>query len=132
MFLLFALAFVVASCAKDTNPKRFDKMVVNGTWRIAKATFNNQTKTALFNNNSFKFSEGDELIVTSPTDTIITSWSRGNEKSPLMLYLHFSSSDTNYLKLDNDWVVTYLTKDEFHIKGYDDNPKDEVIFRKKL
>lgn len=132
LFVILTTALVVVSCGKNTEPKRFEKIITEGSWRVGKAQFNKQNKTTVFSNYVFHFMPNKDIKIYGVSDTISGAWSRGNDKRPLIFYMSFSQSYPAYIPLDDDWEVTYLTKDEFKLWRNDNNvSEDEIIFRRK-
>lgn len=132
-FVAFSL-FVISSCSKDTNPKKFDRILQKTSWRVGKATFNKQNKTDLYKKQTFKFYDGFDMEVFRETDTILGSWNRGNYGKPLRFYMYFPPADTIgtdiYLQFQREWVITYLTKTEIRMQK--ENSEDyEIILRSR-
>lgn len=134
LFLLFTgiIISILVSCSKNTDPQRFEKIITETTnWRIGKAQINDTNKTGVFNNYLFRFYSSKTLeIIYFNQDTVVGSWARGDDKDPLLFYMNIPLNEAKFLPLDDDWTVTYLTKDEFKIER-NDGTKDEIIFRKK-
>lgn len=130
MLALFLVSALV-SCGKNTDPSKLDKTLPLSSWRVGKAEFNNVNKTADFNGYNFHFKSNKDILVIKDDDTTKGAWTRGNYKDPLLFYMIFPQTATHFLKLDDDWIVTYLTKDEFRLQR-NDTTEDEIIFRKKV
>jgi hypothetical protein len=132
MFLIIAVFVIISACSKNTDPKRFEKIVTSSSWRVAKAEINDKNKTGDFNNYIFRFEGNKDLIIIKPDiDTLKGAWTRGNDKKPLLFYMIIPQIYPNFITFDDDWVVTYLTKDEFRIER-NGGTADEFIFRKKV
>lgn len=130
LFAIALLMLVFVSCSKNTDPARFDKIIQEGKWRIGRAYFQNTNTTSLYTNKLFTFTEPGGLKVTSPTDTIAGSWSRGSDKDPLIFYMNFSTVYTDMIPLADDWIVMSLTKEEIKLLR-NNGSDDEIILRKK-
>lgn len=131
LFLIIAVFVVISACSKNTDPKRFEKIVTSSSWRVGKAQINDKVKTGDFNNYIFHFKSNKDLVIIKDLDTTKGSWTRGNDKKPLLLYMSISQNYPKFIVFDDDWVVTYLTKDEFRLER-NGGTADEFIFRKKI
>jgi hypothetical protein len=131
--MLFGVFLLVAiSCSKNTNPKRFHRIITETkNWRLGRAYINDSIKTGNFSNYLFRFYSSQSLeIIKLNEDTVVGSWSQGDDKDPLLFYMNIPLNKTKFLTLDDDWIVTSLTSDEFKLKR-NDGSTDEIIFRKK-
>ncbi|HRO75186.1 MAG TPA: hypothetical protein PLP27_03440 [Crocinitomicaceae bacterium] len=125
-------SLIMVSCGKNTEPDRFKKIVSDSSWRIGRAQVGTQNKTSDFNNYVFRFKYGKDIEVIHELDTVLGTWNHGNAKKPLLFYMNFSQQvPSKFFTLDDDWVVVYLTKDEFRLER-NDSSEDEIIFRKKV
>lgn len=127
--------FIISSCSKNTDPKRFDKIIATGSWRISKATINSVVESEKYRNRIFRFYSSNTFAVTlNEKDTISGVWSRGIAKDPLRFYMDFPPLDSLnasiYAPLDQEWFVSYLTKAEIRLeKG---NSQDtQIILRNR-
>lgn len=133
--LMFALsAFMVTSCSKDTSPKRFDKIVQKGSWRVGRALFNNVNRTDVYNKQTFKFYEVGDMELYREQDTILGTWKRGDYRKPLRFYMYFPPADsinsTDYIPFQQEWIVTYLTNTEIRLEK-ENNDKYQIILRNR-
>ena len=82
LFLIIAVFVVISACSKNTDPKRFEKIVTSSSWRVGKAQINDKVKTGDFNNYIFHFKSNKDLVIIKDLDTTKGSWTRGNDKKP--------------------------------------------------
>jgi len=115
---LFALLFVFAglntSCEKYSSPRKVERHIVNGTWRLSSAFIDNEDVTNIYSNYSFNFTpEGDIVVIGDAT--ISGSWETGIEKNPTTLNITLTPF-VPFNDLNADWTVTTCTKERMTLE----------------
>lgn len=114
--LLLSLAFVGAttSCEKYSSPRKVEKHIVNGTWRLSSAFIDNVDVTNVYANYSFNFTQEGDIVVIGDA-TISGSWKTGIEKNPTTLDITLTPF-VPFNDLNADWTVTTCTKDRMTLE----------------
>lgn len=128
VLLLVLLTF--ASCAKHTTPKKVDKHLTEGTWKIGQAKVGGSTITSAYTGVKFKFSSQGTIYVTGEMTTQ-GSWSLGGEKNPVLMFMSFPQTATALYQFSDDWYVMEMSKTECVVKRNDASAQDDqLVFRR--
>ncbi len=128
VLLFVILAF--ASCAKHTTPKRVDKFLTQGTWKIGQAKVDGTTITSNYSGVKFTFSGQGTIYVTGEMTTQ-GSWSLGGEKNPVLMFMSFPQTATALYQFTDDWYVMEMSKTECVMKRNESAAKeDQLVFRR--
>lgn len=129
-FIAIILVVFLAGCAKHVTPKKVEKRLTEGTWRIVEAYSDGQNITANFNGAKFIFSENKSLSMTSGSFSTTGSWSLGVDKNPTLFYLSLAvTPETAFLA--DDWLIYEISKTECFMQRNDPLlDTDRVRFRK--
>lgn len=127
LFLLVG-SLVFSGCEKYTTPKKLEKKITVGTWRIAKSSVNGQNITSQYNGYLFKFDKNGGIAVSGAVTTS-GSWYSGEDKNPVTLYLSFPVTVPQLYMYSDDWIVTILNNSECYLERKD-KEEDVLIFRK--
>lgn len=130
--LILILSALAMSCRRRTTPNRVNAFLSQGGWVIGKIRDSGAIRTHQYDLYRFDFKEFKELTVEyNYSDTFNCSWEvPEKEKNPAQLILRFPENDSLLQILHDDWYVTYLNKDEFHLVRLDGSKdsNDIVIF----
>jgi hypothetical protein len=129
-FIAIILVVFLAGCSKYATPKKVEKRLTQGTWRIVEAFSDGQNITASFNGVKFIFSENKSLSMTSDSFSTSGSWSLGVDKNPTLFNLSLPvTQETEFLA--DDWLIYEISKTECFMKRNDPSlDTDRVLFRK--
>lgn len=123
------ILLLFVSCSKHVTPKRVEKKITDGTWKVFKAISNNELVTEDFKNYQFNFYK-DLSVKVSGAVTQTGSWSVGESKNPAILFLNFGGNPSVFFFSD-DWKVNELSKTDCIMKRNDPvKGSDEIHFRK--
>lgn len=125
---LFAIVLIFTNCEKYTTPKKLEKKITEGTWRIGKAVVNKVNVTSTYNGYLFKFTSNKNIVVSGTVSTT-GSWYSGNDKNPVILFLSLPASYPELYVFSDDWKVNQLSSSQFVMRR-NDNSEDELTFRK--
>lgn len=128
-WLIFSLALVIlVACSKFTNPKRVERKITKGSWKIASFATGGVSSADSFATYSFNFDENQNVIVTSTGGFKgYGSWSLGLDKKPTILYLNFPPQG-NLDLLADDWQVLSMTKNSLKLKRNDSSTGSTLSF----
>lgn len=128
ILFLAAIVLVFTNCEKHTTPKKLEKKITEGTWRVGKAVFGNVNVTSTYSGYLFKFSSNKNIQVSGTVSTT-GSWYSGNDKNPVILFLSLPASFPELYVMSDDWKVNQLSSSQFVMRR-NDSTGDELIFRK--
>lgn len=128
VLMLVFLAFT--SCAKHTTPKKVDKHLSEGTWKIGQAKIDGTNVTAAYSGVKFQFSSQGTIYVTGEVVTQ-GSWSLGDDKNPVLMFMSFPQTATTLYGFSDDWLVMEMSKTECTMKRNDSaTQEDQLVFRR--
>jgi hypothetical protein len=118
MLVAFIL-LLFAGCSKYTTPRKVEKRISEGTWKISAFTSGGSSVSTQYAEYTFNFNEGGSVTVKNNGATIAYgSWEVGLGKNPAILYLGFPPvAGLEYLA--DDWQVTEMKKDLMRLKRND-------------
>ncbi|NVK63580.1 MAG: hypothetical protein HWE22_03290 [Flavobacteriales bacterium] len=127
--IAFAVLLVFAgfntSCEKYSSPRKVERHIVEGTWRLSSAFIDNDDVTNIYANYSFNFTpEGDIVVIGDAT--ISGSWSTGIEKNPTTLNITLTPF-VPFNDLNADWTVTTCTKERMTLELHGASAVDVLI-----
>lgn len=120
MFMpLVMLILVAVSCTKYTTPKKVERRLPTGTWKITSFTIGGLSAVEDYKTHTFAFSESGGIAVKAELGFAASgSWSTGLNKNPAILYLSFPPvGGLEYLA--DDWQVVELQKNLIKLKRND-------------
>lgn len=126
MLVAFTL-LLFTGCTKYTTPRKVEKRIVEGTWKITTFTVEGNSVVSQYSNYTFTFGEGGGVSVRSSGSSIAAgSWEVGLNKNPAILYLSFPPvGGLEYLA--DDWQVTEMKKDRMRLKVNDDSGANSTV-----
>lgn len=129
-FLMMVLVIFGASssCEKYSSPKKVERHIVNGSWKLTSAFIDNNNVTDVYANYSFTFSKDGKIdVIGEPTISGI--WATGIEKNPTTLSLTLTPFAPFY-DLNADWTVTTCKKDRMTLELAGASSIDVLIISK--
>lgn len=126
--LLIVGMTLIGGCEKHTTPKKLDRQITKGNWRVGKANVGSVIVTSSYNGYIFNFSSQGSITV-SGTITAAGSWHHGDDKNPVIMFMSFGQTYPQLYTLSDDWKVTESSSTQFILKR-NDSSGDEFIFRK--
>lgn len=126
--MLLMLFLVFTSCEKRTTPKKVQKHLTEGTWKIGQAKINGSNVTSAYNGVKFAFSGSGTIAVSGEIVTQGT-WSLGTDKNPVLMVMSFPPSATVLYGFSDDWLITEMSKWECTMKR-SDMEQDVLVFRR--
>lgn len=134
-FLVFStLLFVIfssASCAKYVTPKKVDKRLTQGTWKIGQAKVDNTTITSAYNGVKFVFRDYGTIEVSGEISTS-GSWYCGEGDDPTLLFMSFPISVTELSVFSDDWIVDEMSKKECILRRNESSIQEDVLVFKRI
>jgi hypothetical protein len=116
-------------CSKYTTPRKVEKRISEGTWRIATFTINGNSVSGQYADCTFAFGEGGGVSVKGAISAA-GAWEVGLNKNPAILYLSFPPvGGLEYLA--DDWQVTEMQKNLMRLKRNDDDGSNSTLTFKK-
>ena len=130
VFLLFIFA-ALGACKKNSSTKKFDRLVVNNNWKLAKWIDQGVNKSETFEDYIYEFTDHKEFISVNSGKKNIGSWDTQDAKNPAILILNIGET-TPEASIADDWKIVFLSKDEMRLERLNQNyePGDECIFKK--
>lgn len=128
LMTILVLFGVSSSCEKYSSPKKVERHIVKGSWKLSSAFIDNNDVTSVYANYSFTFSEAGKIDVLGEP-TISGNWSTGIEKNPTTLNLTLTPFDP-FFHLNADWTVTTCTKDRMTLELAGASSIDVLIISK--
>jgi len=127
--IVFGTILLFVGCTKYTTPRKVEKRITEGTWKITTFTMNGQSVVDLYTSYTFAFGESGNVSVKGGI-TATGSWELGLAKNPAILYLSFPpTGGLEYLA--DDWQVTEIKKDMMRLKRNDSSGSGgSVVFTK--
>lgn len=129
MLVAFTL-LLFAGCSKYTTPRKVEKRISEGTWKISAFSVNGNSVAGQYADYTFVFAEGGSTTVKNGSPVVAYgSWEVGLGRNPAILYLSFPPvAGLEYLA--DDWQVTEMQKDLMRLKRNDSNgDNSSVTFR---
>ena len=127
----FLILLTFGSCAKHTTPKKVDKHLTEGTWRIGQAKISGTNVTSNYNGAKFSFSKQGTIHVTG-TITTQGSWSLGGEKNPVVLFMTYPQTATTLYGFSDDWLVMEMSKSECTMKRNDSATQEDILVFRRI
>lgn len=126
--LLLTFVGATTSCEKYSSPRKVEKHIVNGTWRLSSAFIDNVDVTNVYANYTFNFTQEGDIVVIGDA-TITGSWETGIEKNPTTLDITLTPF-VPFNNLNADWTVTTCTKDRMTLELRGGSTVDVLIITK--
>lgn len=144
LFLIPALAIVLASCSKNdtTSDPVADlttktNMVSQSDWVVTQCTDSGVDVTADFSGYKFRFNTDGTIVATNPTETFNGTWflAQGSASSDdnasaddkLNKFTISISGNSQMKKVSHKWLTDKITATEIWLR--DDNPLSNEIIR---
>jgi hypothetical protein len=126
MLVAFTL-LLITGCAKYTTPRKVEKRISEGTWKITAFTSGGNTIAGQYATYTFNFNEGGNVTVKNSGSAIAYgSWEVGLGKNPAILYLSFPPvGGLEYLA--DDWQVIEMKKDLMRLKRNDSSGDNSSV-----
>jgi len=118
---------LLTGCSKYTTPRKVEKRITEGTWKITTFTVDGNSATDVYANYTFAFNENGNVSVNSGSYT--GAWVTSLDKNPAILYLSFPPV-ANLEYLADDWQVKKIEKSRMELKRIDDNHSSTLVFNK--
>jgi hypothetical protein len=129
-WLVMACALLLfAGCSKYTTPRKVEKRITEGTWKITAFTIEGNSVVDMYTDYTFAFSESGGVSVKGGISAS-GAWEVGLNRNPAILYLSFPpTGGLEYLA--DDWQVAEMQKNMMRLKRNDgDGSNSSLIFKK--
>lgn len=123
----FAL-LLIAGCSKYTTPRKVERHLTNGTWKISTFSVDGNTLTNVYTAYTFAFGEKGNVKVKGGFNAK-GSWELGLDRNPAVLYLSFPPAG-NLEYIADDWEVKKIKKDKMELKRVDNTHNSTLVFIK--
>jgi len=124
---LTVLLFV--GCSKYTTPRKVEKRLVEGSWKISTFTLDGVSIAENYATDIFSFGESGKISVKGGV-LANGSWEMGLIKDPAVIYLSFPAiGGLEYLA--DDWQVLEMKKDMMRLKRNDSSGLSSTLVFKK-
>ena len=114
LMIVVVLLVAVSGCTKYTTPRKVEKRITEGTWRITSFTSGEDVLTLNYAFDTFVFDNDGQVEVRGGT-TVDGTWELGGDKNPALLYLSFPAVD-GLEYLSDDWQVLEIKKNLMKLK----------------
>jgi hypothetical protein len=114
LMIMVVLAVSLAGCSKYTTPRKVEKRITEGTWRITSFTIGTDVVTLNYALDNFVFDNDGQVEVRGGT-SVDGTWELGGDKNPALLYLSFPAVD-GLEYLSDDWQVLEIKKNLMKLK----------------
>jgi hypothetical protein len=108
LMIMVVLLVTVSGCTKYTTPRKVEKRITEGTWRITSFTSGVDVLTLNYALDEFVFDKDGQVEVRGGS-TVDGTWELGGDKDPALLYLSFPAVD-GLEYLSDDWQVLEIKK----------------------
>ncbi len=112
--IIVVLLVAISGCTKYTTPRKVEKRLGVGTWRITSFTSGEENLVLNYAFYTFVFDSDGQVEVREGT-TVDGTWEVGNDKNPALLYLSFPAVD-GLEYLSDDWQVLEMKKNLMKLK----------------
>ncbi|MES2557732.1 MAG: hypothetical protein V4604_16360 [Bacteroidota bacterium] len=114
LMIIVVLLVAISGCTKYTTPRKVEKRLGVGTWRITSFTSGEENLVLNYAFYTFVFDSDGQVEVREGT-TVDGTWEVGNDKNPALLYLSFPAVD-GLEYLSDDWQVLEMKKNLMKLK----------------
>lgn len=114
LMIIVVLLVAVSGCSKYTTPRKVEKRITQGTWRITSFTSGTDVLTLNYALDEFVFDKDGQVEVRGGS-TVDGTWELGGDKDPALLYLSFPAVD-GLEYLSDDWQVLEIKKNLMKLK----------------
>ena len=114
LMIMVVLLVAVSGCTKYTTPRKVEKRLTVGTWRITSFAMGSENLTLNYALYTFTFDNDGQVEVREGTN-VEGTWEVGEDKNPALLYLSFPAVD-GLEYLSDDWQVTEVKKNLMKLK----------------
>lgn len=122
--------FLFVGCSKYTTPRKVEKRIVEGSWKISIFTIDGESVVDSYTTYIFTFGESGGISVKGGILANGT-WETGLIKDPAVLYLSFPAvGGLEYLA--DDWQVLEMKKDMMRLKRNDSSGLSSTLVFKKI
>ena len=127
--MVLTAMLLFAGCTKYTTPRKVEKRISKGTWKISSFTVDGLSVAADYQFYTFSFAEDGDISVGGGISAS-GSWELGLNRNPAILYLSFPPvGGLEYLA--DDWQVTDMQRDLMRLERNDSNGSGgSLVFRK--
>lgn len=127
--MVVCAVFLLTGCAKYTTPRKVERKISDGTWKISSFTEDGVSIAANYQFYTFSFRESGDVKVSGQISTN-GSWKLGLNRNPAILYLSFPPvGGLEYLA--DDWQVTEMQKNRMTLQRNDDSGDGgKLVFKK--
>ena len=126
---MFILLCTLCACTKYTTPKKVKNKLTEGVWKMGQVTIDGTNITSQFNGIEFVFDDHGNIAVSGELASSGT-WTTGDDKNPVVIFLNFAPNTVLY-QLSDDWLVMEISKTECILNRNDSaTNKDRIVFRK--
>ncbi len=133
-FTCLVILFGVLACSK-TSPKKVEKTITDGSWKITLFMEDNEDETYYFNGFVFTFKSDNTVSAVNGSTTINGTWKLEKESDDdnpkhTELILNFPVQN-NFDELNDDWHVIKLESKRIELEDVSgDGSVDRLIFER--
>lgn len=128
---LLSVAWMFSACSKNPSPKRVEKKIVEGTWKIGQAKVDGETLTASYNGVKFVFRDYGTIDVSGEIATA-GSWYCGEGDDPTLLFMSFPISEPTLSLFSDDWIVDEMSKRECILRRNESTTQEDVLVFRRI
>ena len=121
--ILILVVGLVYSCAKYTTPKKVERLLTKGSWKMINFVDNEVNLMDSYKGLTLSFGENGEVLSTSENG-VAGDWYVGSNKKPAVIYIKFPDVDSMNV-ISDDWAVVILTRKECILKRNLGTPDQE-------
>ncbi len=131
MRILFFIALTIGmvGCAKNVTPKKVNKHLVGGSWKIVEISDNGVNTIQNYIGTTFSFQSDGIFRITSGSSIDVGSWSIGDDKNPVIIDINVPATPQAAFFSD-DWAISELIKSECYMTRNVASSTDKIRFRK--
>lgn len=131
LFFSLGIIWLFSACAKNPSPKRVEKKIAEGTWKIGQAKVDNTTITSAYNGVKFVFRDYGTIDVSGTISTS-GSWYCGEGDDPTLLFMSFPISVPELSVFSDDWIVDEMSKKECILRRNESSTQEDVLVFKRI
>lgn len=133
VLLVATLVFVGVACNK-IKPKKVEKTMTEGTWKVTLFSEDGVDETYYFNGYTFTFSDGGSVTAVNGNSSIGGTWSvskSGSDDDSKEAHFNLSFPNTNnFDELSDDWHIVSLSDNRLELEDVSggDGSIDKLTF----
>lgn len=127
--LIVAVALLMFGCAKNVTPKKVDRHLVGGNWKIVEISDDGVNTVQSYIGVTFTFQSDGIFKIMSGTSTDVGTWAIGEDKNPVIIDINVPATP-QAAYFSDDWAISELNKSECFMTRNVPGSTDKIRFRK--